>query len=137
MPDCILFPDSHVSPTGFAATNEGQTAPLKLLDRPKLPLFTSLPTQSGDILNIIQRIGAKYQLLGIQLLDDDTGAKTEAIITSDPKSPANITISIISSWITGGGRLPVTWATFITVLKEVGLTELATDIEKQGGYSTS
>ena len=118
--------------TGSAATNEGQTVPFELFDRPRLPLFTSFPTRYGGHLNIIQRIGAKYQVLGIQLLDDDTGSKTEAIIASDPKSPANITIGILSSWLTGGGRQPVTWATFIAVLEEIGLAELAADIKKQG-----
>ena len=95
-------------------------------------MFTFLRTGSGNVINIIQRVGAKYQVLGTQLLNDDTGSITEAIIASDPKSPAIIVHNILSRWLQGGGREPVTWATFIAVLKEVGLTELAKDIEKQG-----
>lgn len=68
-------------------------------------------------------------MLGIQLLDDKTGSITEAIIASRPISPA---INVLSMWLQGSGRQPVTWATFITVLKEVGLIELGKDIEEQG-----
>ena len=95
-------------------------------------MFTFLRTGSGNVINIIQRVGAKYQVLGTQLLNDDTGSVTEAIIASDPKSPAIIVHNILSRWHQGGGREPVTWATFIAVLNEVGQTELAKDIVKQG-----
>ena len=114
-------------PTG--STSPRTVCPLNLSDRPELPLFTCLHTRSGDVINIIQRIGAKYQVLGIQLLDDKTGSITEAIIASRPISPA---IIVLSMWLQGSGRQPVTWATFITVLKEVGLIELGKDIEEQG-----
>ena len=107
-------------------------SPLNLSDRPNLPLFTCLHTKSGDVINIIEGIGAKYQLLGIQLLNDNTGSITRAIISSHFMSPVIIVQNILSRWLEGNGRQPVTWATFIAVLKEVGLMELAKDIGKQG-----
>ena len=93
-------------------------------------MFTSFPAQSGNVINIVQRIGAKYEWLGIHLLNDDTGSKTELIISSDPKSPTTIIRSILSSWLQGGTKEPVTWATFINVLKQIGLSELAKELGK-------
>ena len=91
-----------------------------------------MPTKCGGPLRIVQRVGANYKMLSTLLLNDDTGATTEAIIIAHHQQPALITDSILSIWLQGRGREPVTWATFIAVLNEVGLTELAKDIEKQG-----
>ena len=90
-----------------------------------------MPTKYGEALRIVQRVGANYTMLGTLLLNDDTGAIIEAIVAHH-QQPELITGSILSKWLQGGGREPVTWATFIAVLNEVGLTELAKDIEKQG-----
>ena len=40
-----------------------------------------------------------------------------------------ITIEILREWLAGSGKQPVTWWTFIEVLKDVGFSELAKDIE--------
>ena len=102
-----------------------------------MPLFTFMPTSPGDGgLRIIERIGAKYRALGILLLDDKNGVKTEAAVASHPQQPATITHSILSSWLNGRGKEPVTWATFIAVLYQVGLRDLARDIEKQTTQDT-
>ena len=114
---------------GFTAPREGH---LSLSDKPTLPLLTFMSTKCGGELRIVQRVGTNYKMLGTLLLNDDTGAITQAIIVAHHQQPAHITDSILSKWLQGGGRKPVTWATFITVLNEVGLTELAKDIEKQG-----
>ena len=113
---------------GFTAPGEGHPS---LSDKPTLPLLTVMPTKCGGALRIVQRVGANYKMLGTLLLNDDTGAITEAIIVAHHQQPAHITDSILSKWLQGGGRKPVTWATFIAVLNEIGLTELAKDIEKQ------
>ena len=116
-----------------------QNAPLVLSAKPTLPMLTFLPTRSGDGIKIIQRIGVKFRTLGTLLLADDDGAKTEAMIVSHHHQPADITRGILSSWLNGGGRKPVTWDTFIAVLHQVDLQELAQDIEKQisqGKYIT-
>ena len=113
---------------GFTAPREGHPS---LSDKPTLPLLTFMPTNCGGALRIVQRVGANYKMLGTLLLNDDSGAITEAIIVAHHQQPAHITDSILSKWLQGGGRKPVTWATFIAVLNEVGLTELAEDIENQ------
>ena len=91
-----------------------------------------MPTKCGGALRIVQRVGDNYKMLGTLLLNDVTGAITKAIIVAHHQQPALVTDSILSKWLQGGGREPVAWATFIAVLNEVGLTELAKDIEKQG-----
>ena len=126
---CVSIGQNSVSnPTSNPHT--GSTASLELSGKPKLPMFTSFPAKSGNVINIVQRIGAKYDWLGIHLLNDDTGSKTELIISSDPKSPPTIIRSILSSWLQGGGKEPVTWATFINVLKQIGVSELAKELGK-------
>ena len=108
-----------------------QNAPLLLSAKPTLPMLTFLPSHSGDGIKIIERIGVKFRTIGTLLLADDNGAKTEAIIASHHHQPANITRGILSSWLNGGGKEPVTWGTFIVVLCQAGLQKLAQDIEKQ------
>jgi len=67
-------------------------------------------------------------MLGALLLNDEHGAKTEAIIASNPIKPARETThEILSSWLKGGGKEPVTWGTFTAVLKQIGLKSLAQD----------
>ena len=111
--------------TGFTVSHE--VPHINLSDRPKLPMFTSFPAQSGKFINIVQRIGAKYQWLGTHLLNDDTGSRTESMLFSGPQATIH---SILSSWLQGGGKEPVTWATFINVLKQIGLSELAKELGK-------
>ena len=40
-----------------------------------------------------------------------------------------ITIEILREWLGGRGKQPVTWWTFIEVLKDAGFSELAKDID--------
>ena len=95
------------------------------LDSPTLP---QLSTGPRDGIRIIRRIGANYHSLGILLLKDNDGTITDAIITAHPHKPENITCDILSKWLQGQGRQPVTWATLMTVLHEIELSELAQDI---------
>ena len=109
------------------------------LDSPTLPQLTYLSTGPRDGIRIIRRIGANYHSLGILLLNDDDGAITTGIIAGNHHQPENITRDvkplrenitrdILSKWLQGQGRQPVTWATLITVLHEIELSELAQDI---------
>ena len=122
-----MFRLLHVS--RITATQDAQ-----LRDRPTLPLLTSMPTKAGGALRIIQRIGANYKKLGTFLLEDDTGAIIEGLRDAHPHRPEHVTDAILARWLDGGGRQPVTWATFIAVLKDIDLKELARDIEKQGEF---
>ena len=103
---------------------------LELSKKPTLPLLTFMSTEEEG-LKIIERIGTNYRTLGIVLLNDKDGHKTDSIIIDSHPSSATVkTQGVIAKWLNSGGREPVTWATFIAVLKEISLSELAGDIEK-------
>ena len=98
------------------------------LDCPTLPQLMYLPTGPRDGIRIIQRIGTKYRSLGILLLSDNDGSITDGIIGANHYQSDDITYAIVSRWRRGQGRQPVTWATLMTVLHEIELSELAKDI---------
>ena len=98
------------------------------LDSPTLPQLTYLSTGPRDGIRIIQRIGIKYRSLGILLLSDNDGSITNGIVAANHYQPDDITYAILSKWLQGQGRQPVTWATLMTVLHVIELSELAQDI---------
>ena len=79
----------------------------------------------------MDQIGVHYWGLGVLLLNDDTGAVTQAIIDQYREDATKINREILQRWIQGRGKLPVEWATLIKVLKDIGLTELAGEIERR------
>ena len=100
------------------------------VSQPTLPLLLRFPTRSGGSFNIIERIETKNHNLGIRLLDDATGAITgniEAHYKND--LPTRTTEAILKKWLEGTGRIPRTWATLVTVLREIELNALAKEIE--------
>lgn len=99
------------------------------MQRPTLPQLISFKTRSGNI-NVLEQIGADYRKLGVLLLDDDTGAVTQAIFRQYQHDATDINIEILQRWIQGKGKLPVDWATLIRALKEIGLSELARKMEQ-------
>ena len=86
-------------------------------------------TGSGNI-NVLKQIGTHYWELGILLLDDDTGADTQAIIEHHHEDATKINIQIFRKWIEGKGKLPVEWSTLVKVIKDIGLSELASEMEQ-------
>ena len=99
--------------------------------KPTLPELLRLPVRGRNI-NVIKEIGAKYYELGIQLLQDKTGAKMEEIVDGNSwrgnSWRRDSTRAILSCWIKGEGKQPVTWATLVSELSGCGLTELAENI---------
>ena len=92
-----------------------------------LPQLIRFRTTSGSI---IDQIGTRYWDLGVLLLNDDTGAVTQAIIEQHHEDATKINREILKRWIQGQG-MPVKWATLIEVLRDIGLTELTREIEKK------
>lgn len=80
-------------------------------------------------INIAQAIGTRYNMFGILLLADYTGAKVEAIIRQNMYDAEQINIQVLQHWLAGNGQQPVAWKTLIEVLHDVELNTLATDIE--------
>ena len=94
---------------------------------PTLPELIRFKTRSGTI-NILEKIGTHYNQLGILLLEDTTGAITKAIINHSHDA-TNINLQILEQWIQGKGKKPLEWSTLIEVLNDIGLSELANEIE--------
>ena len=101
-------------------------------DMPKLSLLLDFPLRDSDDdegLNIIEQIGTTYRMLGTMLLNDDTGAITEAIKQQFNQNAIDINYEILRRWLQGRGKSPVTWMTLVRVLKQIQLKELARKIE--------
>ena len=115
---------------GSLTANAGQLPQPTPQSKPTIPLLKRLTTQSGGIIPIIERIGVKSHDLGICLLKDDTGTITDAIEAQHRPDQNRITEAILQKWLQGTGRTPQSWATLITVLREIELNVLAQEIKQ-------
>ena len=80
-------------------------------------------------INIPQEIGLRYLEFGILLLEDTNGARVRNMEHKHQRDAEQINMAILVEWISGRGRLPVSWATLTEVLRNVGLSALASYIE--------
>ena len=106
------------------------SAPVSLDSKPTLPDLLNLKTSSGSSVNIVHQIGTHYSTLGPLLLNDNTGAVTSAITNQYQNNAVAINQDILSQWVQGQGKLPVTWSTLLGVLDDVGLSELTQMVRK-------
>ena len=114
--------------SGSSVTRSG---PLRSLSgRPTLPELCLFRTRSGSTIGIVQQIGGHYSDLGIHLLQDDTGAITQALASQYHHDANAINQAILSRWIQGVGKQPVTWDTLIEILDNIGLPLLANEIKE-------
>ena len=91
-----------------------------------LPQLIRFQTTSGKL---TEQIGTHYRELGYLLLNDTKGEVTRTILKTCGPDATDIILEIFRQWIEGKG-MPVEWATLIEVLKDIGLTELAREMEK-------
>ena len=87
----------------------------------------NFPVKSGSSINIPRQIGTKYFQFGIQLLNDETGAEIEAIVSKYREEAEEINLKILRLWIGGKGK-PLDWDNLIQVLRAIGLGTFANDI---------
>ena len=99
-------------------------------ESPTLPQLSRFCIGNKKV-NIIEEIGTKYYDFGLNLLQDDTGAKMDAIVDECRDNTERINRKVLSRWIRGEGKKPVSWATLATELHECGLTELAKSIRER------
>ena len=90
-----------------------------------LPELIRFKTTSGKL---TEHIGPHYRELGYLLLNDVTGEVTQTIIKTCGPDATDIILEIFRQWIEGKG-MPVKWAILVKVLRDIGLTELAREIE--------
>ncbi|CAI8013677.1 hypothetical protein GBAR_LOCUS8630, partial [Geodia barretti] len=51
-------------------------------ERPKLKELYSFPTISGATIDLREKVGSKFEDLGLDLLDDDDGSLVDQIVTN-------------------------------------------------------
>ena len=95
---------------------------------PTLREFIRFPMGSGRV-NLAQEIGTSYEDFGILLLEDDNGDRTDAIVRELGKKAEDVNKRIFRLWVKGKGLQPVSWATLVGVLQDMGLSTLARGIE--------
>ena len=95
---------------------------------PTLREFIRFPMGSGNV-NLAQKIGTSYEDFGILLLEDNNGDRTDAIVRELHERAEDINKRIFRLWVKGEGLQPVSWATLVGVLQDMGLNTLARDIE--------
>ena len=96
-------------------------------DAPTLRELISFP-MAGCRVNVVEKI-AGYSDFGVMLLEDDDGSKMNNIEKEKRGNVLDIVHHIFMLWRQGKGRQPVTWATLIAVLQDIGLDTLAQNIE--------
>ena len=97
-------------------------------DRPNLLKLLRFPDKKGNYINIPRQIGTKYFPFGLLLLNDETGAEVSTVISEHRENAEQINLKILSLWIGGRGK-PLSWAVLIAVLKAIGLSTLASDVD--------
>ena len=95
--------------------------------KPKLPELIGFHGRNETI-NIPEQISTKFYEFGVLLLEDDNGARMDAIEHKYREDPYRINCDALKQWLGGVGRKPVTWKTLTTVLCEIKLVELAEEI---------
>ena len=98
-------------------------------ERPKLKDLYSFSTTSGATVDIREKVGSKFEALGLDLLEDDDGSLVDQIRISCHHVPADIVADIFKRWLRGRGKQPVTWRTLTQCLSSIGLSALASSIE--------
>ena len=96
---------------------------------PTLPEFISFPMAVGRV-NLAQKIGTAFENFGILLLGDNDGDRTDAIVRELRERAEDINKRIFRLWVKGEGLQPVSWATLVGVLHNIGLNTLARDIHQ-------
>ena len=80
-------------------------------------------------INISREIGTKYSQFGIFLLNDHNGTSVHNLEHEYRANAEQINTEILREWATGRGRKPVSWETLTTVLRDIELGALASEIE--------
>ena len=94
---------------------------------PTLKHLIAFPLRSSnESLNIIKKIAMEVDDLGIFLLSYEI---TDTIKTRFNNNLVKATKEVLHQWIQGKGETPVTWNTFIQVLRKIDLSVVADEIE--------
>ena len=90
-----------------------------------MPELLSFKCADNTKVRIVKEIGTEYEDFGILLLQDETGQSVKNIVHMCLNDPERINKEIFRQWLAGKGKQPVTWATLVEVLHDIGLSTLA------------
>ena len=110
----------------FHYVNPKQANLLQKDDAPTLEHLIHFPLGPNEYMNIIKIIAKEIDDLGIFLLSYEM---TDIIKTRFNNDLVKTTKEVLHQWIQGKGKQPVTWNTFIQVLREMELSVVADQIE--------
>ena len=93
-------------------------------------------------IDIVKEIGVQWRVVGIHLLNDESGATIEAIDEQFRGNVQAINLEILKRWLRGEGLRDCTWRVLLGVLRKAHCVELAesadevlTDEEAEQGKS--
>ena len=103
--------------------------PISTTDQtPTLPELIKLQGKTRRI-NVAQEIGAQWCFVGIDLLDDQTGAIVPTLAQQHMNNASLISIDILTRWIQGQGMADTSWRGLLGVVK-IHCPALAESIEE-------
>ena len=97
--------------------------------KPTLPELMKFTFTDGTVVNILVEIAVKFSQFGTFLLDDRTGSRVKIMECKHHYDAEQINMEILREWLAGRGKQPVTWTTFVEVLRDIELSTLAGEIE--------
>ena len=68
-------------------------------EQPTLPKLICFNSKTRGYINIIDEVGAEYQTFGILLLEDNTGAYVQSLITNHQHHSKSINLEIVQKWL--------------------------------------
>lgn len=97
--------------------------------KPTLQELLKFTCTDGRVIHIPVELATDYFEFGTFLLDDKNGSKVKIIAHNHLNNAKEINTEILQEWLTGKGKKPVTWATIVEVMRDIGHFTLARDIE--------
>ena len=94
-----------------------------------MPQLLTLQGGNDKSINIVKAIGNQWRVVGIVLLNDESGAIVDSIADEFRGNAQNINIEILKCWMRGDGIPDQTWEGLLTVLR-VHCRTLAESVEE-------
>ena len=81
-------------------------------------------------IDIVEAIGVQWRVVGIHLLNDESGATIEAIDEQFRGNVQAINLEILKRWLRRKGVRACTWRVLLEVLRKAHCVELAESVEE-------
>ena len=99
-----------------------------IADQPSLSKIQKFVGRSGKTYRILAKVSAKWTRLAIALeLEEDI----DSVRMNTHHQVEEACLEILKRWLSGSGRKPVTWSTFIECLDDIELGILADDLRSE------